>query len=623
MSNQKLFFPHTIRTPINDYFNLANQNKVNHYNKPESVISFHQIKNQLNNDYNYINSSQIYNFNDEKNQERGHCISNSGDFLNNNYKQYNFFNSQFMYLKNSINELNKKIKEKDNIILSLERQLDLISAKNNNEKSKSLPNKRDDNKNSGKYLNNIKEEEKTINNKNNIQLNLKNENVNYRKGKNKTISNSSILYVDKNLEKNQKIKPFYISINRNDNLTNNNIIIDNKNYKIQTNINSFRGNNKISLNSRINETIQQGKKIGNNNENSNQIYKNFNPISLSYKYNREEFFKNLYGSKIYESNIINNIFKQYMKKRDEINNSKNAIKNIILNGNEKDKNEKSLTIDELKKKRNKEKFLKKSLSHNKKHRIIENEKFTSNLNLTKSPLNLKSNFGNAKNNNDNKKDKENHNCKSNNKNNKEINNMSKNKSNIKSISKKEKNNKAKTPNSRTLKEKKSNQKLIRPKTYKTLELMKYQLMNELNLKKNIENKKIVDKKEKNKNNIDSFNNIRLINDNILKEEKKSLYQLNNDKNHSGNSQKNKNNQSKITDNIPSIFDSLENHKKEKQNIYKDEGIINLQYQSCDKIKEIKINEDNFNNDNDNIINNVNTNNNIMKKKKKILIPMII
>jgi hypothetical protein len=231
-----------------------------------------------------------------------------------------------------------------------------------------------------------------------------------------------------------------------------------------------------------------------------------------------------------------------MKKRDEINNSKNAIKNIILNGNEKDKNEKSLTIDELKKKRNKEKFLKKSLSHNKKHRIIENEKFTSNLNLTKSPLNLKSNFGNAKNNNDKKKDKENHNCKSNNKNNKEINNMSKNKSNIKSISKKEKNNKAKTPNSRTLKEKKSNQKLIRPKTYKTLELMKYQLMNELNLKKNIENKKIVDKKEKNKNNIDSFNNIRLINDNILKEEKKSLYQLNNDKNHSGNSQKNKNNQ---------------------------------------------------------------------------------
>ena len=619
MSNQKLFFPHTIRTPINDYFNLANQNKVNHYNKPESVISFHQIKNQLNNDYNYINSSQIYNFNDEKNQERGHCISNSGDFLNNNYKQYNFFNSQFMYLKNSINELNKKIKEKDNIILSLERQLDLISAKNNNEKSKSLPNKRDDNKNSGKYLNNIKEEEKTINNKNNIQLNLKNENVNYRKGKNKTISNSSILYVDKNLEKNQKIKPFYISINRNDNLTNNNIIIDNKNYKIQTNINSFRGNNKISLNSRINETIQQGKKIGNNNENSNQIYKNFNPISLSYKYNRDEFFKNLYGSKIYESNIINNIFKQYMKKRDEINNSKNAIKNIILNGNEKDKNEKSLTIDELKKKRNKEKFLKKSLSHNKKHRIIENEKFTSNLNLTKSPLNLKSNFGNAKNNNDNKKDKENHNCKSNNKNNKEINNMSKNKSNIKSISKKEKNNKAKTPNSRTLKEKKSNQKLIRPKTYKTLELMKYQLMNELNLKKNIENKKIVDKKEKNKNNIDSFNNIRLINDNILKEEKKSLYQLNNDKNHSGNSQKNKNNQSKITDNIPSIFDSLENHKKEKQNIYKDEGIINLQYQSCDKIKEIKINEDNFNNDNDNIINNVNTNNNIMIENSKIII----
>ena len=353
MSNQKLFFPHTIRTPINDYFNLANQNKVNHYNKPESVISFHQIKNQLNNDYNYINSSQIYNFNDEKNQERGHCISNSGDFLNNNYKQYNFFNSQFMYLKNSINELNKKIKEKDNIILSLERQLDLISAKNNNEKSKSLPNKRDDNKNSGKYLNNIKEEEKTINNKNNIQLNLKNENVNYRKGKNKTISNSSILYVDKNLEKNQKIKPFYISINRNDNLTNNNIIIDNKNYKIQTNINSFRGNNNISLNSRINETIQQGKKIGNNNENSNQIYKNFNPISLSYKYNRDEFFKNLYGSKIYESNIINNIFKQYMKKRDEINNSKNAIKNIILNGNEKDKNEKPLTIDKLKKKRNK------------------------------------------------------------------------------------------------------------------------------------------------------------------------------------------------------------------------------------------------------------------------------
>jgi hypothetical protein len=45
-----------------------------------------------------------------------------------------------------------------------------------------------------------------------------------------------------------------------------------------------------------------------------------------------------------------------MKKRDEINNSKNAIKNIILNGNEKDKNEKSLTIDELKKKEIKKNF---------------------------------------------------------------------------------------------------------------------------------------------------------------------------------------------------------------------------------------------------------------------------
>ena len=626
MSNPKLYLPNTNKTPKNYYYYLSNQNKLNYYINPESNITYyHQINNQSNNNYNYINSSQAFNSYQNKNQQRRHNTSNSGDFLYSNYKQYNYLNTEFINLRNSINELNEKIKEKDNIIFSLERKLDLISSRNN-EKSKSFSNRKQEIYRN-KYLNNIKEDENSKI-KNNIQLNLKNDSemkyissnvnnhhcINYQNKKTFTTSNSSLQYIEKNLDTNNNIKPFYIPINKiNNNTTNNHIILDDKDYKIHPNINSFRVNkNNISLNSRINESIQKGKNIGNNNDNSNQIYKNYYPIALSYNNNRTGFYKNSYGTKNYESNIINNIFKQYMKKKEEIYHSKNEIKNTILTGKEKDKNQKSLTIDELEHKKNKIKSLKTSLSHNKKHIKKEHKKFNSNLKLNQSPL--ISNLSNAKSiekdNNDNIKNKENHKCKSASKSNKEINHMIKNNNknnNTKRTLNNEKSNKPKTPNSRNLQEKKSNKKLIRPKTYKTLELMKNQMMNELNLKKNIENKK-VNSKEKTKNNIDSFNNIGKVN-----EEKKPLYQLNYEKNRSRNVKKIKNINSNITGNIPSIFDSFEINKKEKQNSNKGETKINLKSKILDKM--IEINEDTYKNDK--INKNINNKNNSMMENNKI------
>ena len=631
MSNPKLYLPITITTPKNDYLNISNQNKVNYYYKPESIISnYHQFKkNQLNNNYNYINSSQGYNNSySQNNQERRHNTSNSGNFLYSNFKQYKYLNSEFINLRNSIYQLNEKIKEKDNIIFSLERELDLISSKNNYEKSKSFSTRRNQYIYRSKNLNNIKENEKSkIKNNDNemkyISSNVNNNTINHRNEKYLSIPNSSTQYIDKNFEINNTITPFYVPLNRiNNNSTNKQIILDDKDYKIQPNFHSFRGNkNNISSNSRINESIQQGK-IENTNEKSNQIYKKFYPITLSYNNNINEFYRNSYGNKNYESDIINNIFKQYMKKRDEINHSKYEIKTTILTGNEKGKNEKSLTIDELVHKKNKTKTLKTSLSHSKKHIIKENDKFNSNIKLTKTPLNLKSNLDYVKNikknfkDNDNLKDKENHKSKSKNKSNKEINHWIKNKNNNiqRSTKNEKKNNKAKTPNSRTLQEKKTNKKLIKPKTYKTLELMKNQMMNEHNLNKNINNKKVYSK-EKTKINIDSFNNNGKVNTDIQKEEKKSLHKLNDEKNRSRNTKNIKNINSNITGNIPSKFDSFENNKKEKQNSNKGEKVINLKSRLLDKMIEINVNKDNYKNEQ--INKNINTKNNIMTENPTI------
>jgi predicted transcriptional regulator len=111
MSNPKLYLPNTNKTPKNYYYYLSNQNKLNYYINPESNITYyHQINNQSNINYNYINSSQAFNSYQNKNQQRRHNTSNSGDFLYSNYKQYNYLNTEFINLRNSINELNEKIK---------------------------------------------------------------------------------------------------------------------------------------------------------------------------------------------------------------------------------------------------------------------------------------------------------------------------------------------------------------------------------------------------------------------------------------------------------------------------------------------------------------------------------
>ena len=84
---------------------------------------------------------------------------------------------------------------------------------------------------------------------------------------------------------------------------------------------------------------------------------------------------------------------------------------------------------------------------------------------------------------------------------------------------------------------------------------------------------------------------------------------------SRNTKKIKSINSNITGNIPSIFDSFENNKKEKQNSNKGETIINLKSKLLDNMIEINVNEDNYKNEQ--INKNLNTKNNIMTENPKI------
>ena len=262
-----------------------------------------------------------------------------------NFNNQNYFQKEeFENLKKNIIELNEQIKKKDNIIQSLEQQLNSI----NQDRSKSLPdkelNKNNIKKNDKNIQNKIEDEKESIYSKINNIINLssnyfhsKNDSNNINKNndiiKTTNISSNSLPY---NNIIEQKKQNFFQIFNQ-DIDTSNKIFKNNmgeKDTKLNPSKNSFR---KFSYNIPSNKIINNSSMERNNKdinlENNNNNINNKNKISqpLPYNYFRNELLKKKEKEK--NNSEINNTDSNIY------NNNNNNNNNLLQKINNKNQNE--------------------------------------------------------------------------------------------------------------------------------------------------------------------------------------------------------------------------------------------------------------------------------------------